>query len=203
VRVYDKRPSGLGAADLRAQAERDPRGAAFAAARLLAGVVLVGMVGAPVGLLWLVLGVVLTASAFRFVGAAAGAAIARPALVLTGRPKWDGVRRTSWALETEGADQARAVGRRLAEELDVELGDSLTAFDEDGRHRGATRGEVFDGDAPGLIAWAVRGRPKLAAGDEADGVWLRLDPGETGDRIMVLANDGRAADALRAAAHRA
>lgn len=201
MQVYERRPNGLSVAQLTAQARRAPGVAAFAAARGVVGIVLIGLLALPLGPLWALIGIALLASVFLFVRAAADGAVQRPALVLTGRPKWDGTRRTSWTID---ADDAVDLARRLADALDEELGDSLTAFDEDGAHRGATRNEVFAADAgPAVIAWGTRSRPRLAASEDVDGVWLRIDRSdEAVATVMLLANDGRGVDALRTAAWR-
>src|SRR5207247_1241674 len=112
---------------LAAHARRRPGSAAAAGARGVAGIDLIGFAGAPLGVVLAAIGVVLLASVFLFVRDAAAAAIERPCLVLTGTPKWDGTRRTAWTID---ADDAAMLAGRLADGLDSELGDALTAFDE-------------------------------------------------------------------------
>jgi hypothetical protein len=195
VQVYEKRPSGLGAKELNAHVARDRPGAIFAAARLVVGVVLVGLVGAPLGFLWLLIGVALVASVFLFVKAAGAAAVIHPALVLTGRPKWDGTRRTAWAIEADDLPDAL---RRLTDGLDAELGPSLTAYDEGSDYRGITRREAFGApEHPVLFAWGVGGRARLKATDDVQGVWIRMEYNDSNELVAtVLANEGRAADTL-------
>lgn len=201
MQVYEKRPSGLGAKELRAQADRDRRGAMFAAARAVAGIVLVGLIGAPLGPLWALIGIACLASVFVFVRAAGAAAIVRPALILTGTPKWDGTRRTSWSIE---ADDLIDAVRRLADGLDAELGESLTAFDEGAEYRGVTRRAAFDEPIhPVMLAWGVGGKARLKATEEVDGVWIRLESRVSGpSTATVLANPGRAVDTLKQVAWR-
>ncbi|MFN8051715.1 MAG: hypothetical protein U0Q22_09780 [Acidimicrobiales bacterium] len=203
MQVYEKRPSGLSVRDLRSYAARAPRHAAFAAMRLVVGLALVACIVFPLGFLWFLLGLVSLASVFLFVREAATAAIVRPALVLTGLPKWDGTRRTSWVVD---ADDPLVHGEALAAALDDELGASLTAFDEGADFRGTTRAEVFGGagDLPAIIAWGVGRKPRLAATADVDGVWMRVDPGADGaaPAVTLLANTGTAVDALKQVAWR-
>lgn len=202
MHVYERRPNGLSPQQLLDHARSEPRAAAFAAVRGVGGIVLMGLLTAPLGWLWFVLGVASLSSVFVFVRSAAEAAIRRPALVLTGRPKWDGTRRTSWSIDA--ADPVE-VARELAGAVDAELGDSLTAFDEESGHRGATRNEVFvDPSRSAVIAWSVGGgRPRLAAVDDVVGVWLRVDREEGGAAaVMLLASEGPAVEALLTAARR-
>lgn len=201
MQVYEKRPTGLGAKQLSAQAARDRRGAVFAAARAVVGVVLIGLIGAPFGPLWALLGVGLLASVFVFVKAAGDAALVRPALVLTGRPKWDGTRRTAWAVESDDLPTSL---RALTGALDADLGASLTAYDEGADYRGITRTEAFGAPThPVMFAWGVGGRPRLKADGDAEGVWIRMEY-DAGDSLVatVLANDGPAVDILKQAARR-
>lgn len=200
--VYEKRPSGLGAKELAAQARRDPGAATFAVARALLGVVLIGLAGAPLGLVWVALGVALVVSVFLFVKAAAAAAVVRPALILIGHPTWEGTRRTAWSIE---ADPLIEVVQRLADRLDTELGDSLTAFDEGADYRGVTRRAAFDDPShPVHIAWGVGGRPRLKAEGDVEGIWIRLESRVTGpSQATVLANEGRAVDVLKRVAWQA
>lgn len=204
MRVYEKRPSGLSVAELRAQAQRDPAAARRAIGRAAVGVALVACVSLPFGLLWLLLGAGLLGSTVLFARDAALAAIERPSFVLRGRPKWEGVTRTHWSVE---ADDPLAVGQRLATELDETLGESLTAFDRGGSNEGTTRRQAFapGGDSPAIVGWSIKGRPRLSADGDADGVWLRIDPAVDGatPKVTVLANDGAATAALTQAAWRA
>lgn len=195
MQVYEKRPSGLGAKELKAHARRDRNGAIFAAVRGVVGVVLVGLIGAPLGLLWASLGVASLASVFLFVKAAGEAAVIRPALLLTGRPKWDGTRRTSWSIES---DDLPASLMALTSALDAELGPSLTAYDEGDDYRGITRREAFGSPThPVLFAWGVDGKARLKATDEVEGVWIRMEYDASNELIAtVLANEGRAVGAL-------
>ena len=164
------------------------------------GLVGIGLIAAPAGIVWFLIGVALLVSVFAFVRDAAAAAVDRPSLILTGTPKWDGVRRTSWSLE---ADDPVAVARSLTEQLDGELGASLTALDEGTDYRGTTRNEAFGSTtAAALVAWGVDKKPRLAATGEVEGVWLRLDRESEGAAatVTVLANPGRAVEALKRAA---
>lgn len=201
MQVYEKRPSGLGAKELRDHARRDRNGAVFAAGRAVVGVVLIGLIGAPLGLLWAVLGIASLASVFLFVKAAGEAAVVRPALVLTGTPKWDGTRRTAWSVESDDLPSSL---ESLAAALDGELGASLTAYDEGSERRGITRREAFGAPThPVLFAWGARGRPTLAATGDADGVWIRMEYDEADSLVAtVLANEGRAVEALKQVAWR-
>lgn len=206
MRVYERRPSGLKRAELRAQAARDPRAARWAAARAVAGIALVASIALPFGLLWALVGATLVGSTLLFARDAANAAIERPSLLLRARPKWEGTTRTNWSIE---ADDPLAVAGRLAAELDEMLGEPLTAFVDDGEE-GTTRRQAFaaagDGvaDRPSISAWAVRGAPRLAAVGDVEGVWLRVDRSPDGPpTVTVLANEGAATDALTQAAWRA
>lgn len=198
MRVYERRPSGLAPSELAAHARARPADAVFAAARLVLGVVGIAFVGAPLGVLWMIAGVALVGSAFRFVGAAGAAAMERPALVLTGTPKWDGVKRTSWRID---ADEPLASAQALAGLLDTELGDALTAFDEGPRYQGTTRREAFAPAAPHpvIIAWGVGRKARLAADGDTNGVWMRLEDGA----VTLLSDGGSATEALTTAAWRA
>jgi len=163
---------------------------------------LIGLVGAPLGFLWVVVGIALLASVFLFVKAAGEAALVRPALVLTGTPKWDGTRRTAWSIESDDLPESL---KKLAAGLDAELGDSLTAYDQGDDFHGITRTEAFGSPThPVLFAWGVGGKPRLAAREDVDGVWIRMEY-NTADALVatVLANEGRAVDALTQVAWRA
>ena len=202
MQVYQKRPSGLGAKELSAHARRDRRGALFAAGRAVVGVVLIGLIGAPLGFVWFVLGVASLASVFLFAKAAGDAALVRPALVLTGRPKWDGTRRTAWSVVSDDLPDTL---QRLATGLDAALGASLTAYDEGSTYRGITRREAFDApEHPVVFAWGIDGKARLKATDDVSGVWIRMEY-NTADALIatVLANEGRAVDALTQVAWRA
>lgn len=201
MQVYEKRPSGLGAKELSAHARRDRNGALFAAARVVVGVVLIGLIGAPLGFLWFVLGVASLASVFLFVKAAGDAALVRPALVLTGRPKWDGTRRTAWSVESDDLPDSL---QRLATSLDAELGASLTAYDAGADYRGITRTEAFGApEHPVVFAWGVDGKARLKATDDIAGVWIRMEYNDADVLIAtVLANEGRAVETLKHVAWR-
>ena len=201
MQVYEKRPSGLSVEQLTAHARADRRSALLALARGIAGIVLIGCLGLPFGVLWAVIGVGLLASVFLFVRDAAGAAVRRPALVLTGRPKWDGVRRTAWSVESDDLPDSL---RRLTDGLDAELGASLTAYDQGADYRGITRREAFDAPThPVLFAWGVGGKPRLAATDDVEGVWIRMEYDRSSNLVAtVLANEGRAVAALTQVAWR-
>lgn len=204
MRVYERRPSGLSVAELRAHAAREPVAARWAIARGVVGVVLLGCIALPLGLLAALVGAALVASTLLFARASAVAAIDRPSLVLRGRHKWDGVRRTNWSIE---ADAPLVVAERLAAELDEALGGPLHAFTGEDGDEGTTRRQVFAGgtDRAAIVAWTVRGAPRLAATGDADGVWIRVEPAAGDDEppvIAVLANEGPATDALTQAAWR-
>lgn len=194
MQVYEKRPSGLGP-ELMAHARRDRGGASFAVGRALVGVVLIALLGAPLGPLWAILGVGLLGSSFLFVQAAGRAAIRRPALILTGTPKWDGTRRTSWSIE---ADDPAVAARALADGLDHALGASMMAADEGESFRGVGRREAFESTVPVQIAWGVGRAAKLTATEDVEGVWMRIDPGAGAEAktVTLLANEGRAREAL-------
>lgn len=203
MRVYERRPSGLAPVQLAALARARPAHAGFAVARVVVGVVLIGLLALPGGPLWGALGTLLLASSFGFVRAAGRHAMERPALVLTGRPKWDGVRRVSWVVE---ADDPVAAARRIADGLDGELGDSLTASGDGDDRRGTTRRAAFDaaGAEPVLVGWSIAGRPTLTADGAADGVWLRIDPSTEGPPVVtLLTNEGPAEEALKLVTWRA
>jgi len=202
VQVYEKVPTGLRLEELRAHAKRHPQAAAFAAVRGVAGLVAIACITLPFGIIWFVAGVALLASVFMFARAAGEGAVIRPALMITGRPKWDGVRRTSWRIE---ADDVVAQALALADGLDAELGESLTAIDEGTGYRGTTRREAFDSPpGPVVIAWGIDQRARLAADGDRQGVWLRLEVLEVDQPpvITILANTGRALEVLKHVAWR-
>lgn len=208
MQVYEKRPSGLAPDDIKTYSKQHPGPAAFALVRTLAGLVLLGFVTTELGPVLFVVGLLLLASTYPFVRSVAKAAINRPALLLTGQPRWDGVRRKVWTIDVGDGDVS-AAGRALAEAIDHELGDSLVAFDELGDFRGDTRDAVFavDAHAPGQIAWAVEGRPSIALSPDANGVWLRIervrpDDDESPLKVTVISNEGAATKALTTAAGR-
>ncbi|MEZ5321008.1 MAG: hypothetical protein R2698_02800 [Microthrixaceae bacterium] len=196
MRVYERPSHGLSPAALRRLTATDRRGASFAALRVAVGLAM--LVLSPVVLWWLFVpaGLVLTSSALLFVRRAAVASVERPALVLTGRPRWDGTTRRSWTID---ADDPTAVAARLAAALDLELGESLDARDPaDGPAEGTNRSRVLTGEHDGIIAWASSGAPHLRADGDRDGVWLRRDA-ESG-AVILLSSEGRATAALKAAA---
>lgn len=207
MQVYEKRPSGLALDDLRSYASRHRGAAAFAAARTIAGLVLFAFFGTSLGVVLFVVGLALLASTVPFVRGSADAALERPAMVLTNRPRWDGVRRRIWELEAGDGDVV-ALGAGLARALDVEFGDSLTTFDEEGNFRGDTRSAVFsrEAHAPGQLAWSVDGRLSVRPTPEADGVWLRIERAEPDDpasmKVTVVTNEGEATERLKVAAAR-
>ncbi len=194
MQVYEKRPSGLGP-ELGRHARTDRTGAAFALARVVVGILLMGLLTFPLGWLWFTLGVVSFASGFLFVRAAARAALVRPALVLTGRPKWDGTRRSAWRVES---DDLPATLMHLTEGLDAECGSALTAYDLGDDYRGITRTEAFGSpEHPVLFAWGIDSPARLKANDDAMGIWLRMDYDDANElRATVLANEGRAVERL-------
>lgn len=201
MQVYEKRPSGLGVKELSAHVRRDRNGALFAAGRAVVGVVLIGLIGVPLGFLWFVLGVASLASVFLFVKAAGEAALVRPALVLTGLPKWDGTRRTAWAVESDDLPESL---RRLATGLDAELGASLTAYDEGADYRGISRQEAFGApEHPVVFAWGAEGKARLKATGDVAGVWIRMEYNDADVLVAtVLANEGRAVETLERVAWR-
>lgn len=205
MRVYERRPSGLELADLKAHARRNRASARFAAGRLLTGVVLVGCVVFPLGALWLLIGVALIASVGLFMRGAARAAVERPALVFIGLPKWDGTRRTAWSVE---ADDLTASLSGLMDGLDEELGAALMAADDAGEFTGLSRRAALEPhELPVLLAWGVGRKPRLAAEGDGEGVWIRIEPSPSHDGVgrtaTVLANEGRARDVLTQVAWRA
>lgn len=194
MQVYEKPPSGLGP-ELGRHALANRAGAAFALARVAVGVLLMGLLAFPLGWLWFTLGVVSFASGFLFVKAAARAALVRPALVLTGRPKWDGTRRLAWRLDS---DDLPATLMHLTEGLDAECGSALTAFDLGDDYRGITRTEAFGSpEHPVLFAWGIDSPARLKANDDVVGIWLRMEYDEADElRATLLANEGRAVERL-------
>lgn len=204
MRVYERRPSGLELADLKAHARRHRASARFAAGRLLAGVVLVGCVVFPLGALWFLIGVALIASVGLFMRGASRDAVERPALVFMGLPKWDGTRRTAWSIE---ADDLTGSLAGLMDGLDSELGDALMAADESGEYTGLSRRAAIEpNDLPVLLAWGVGGKARLAADGDREGVWIRIEPSPSRDgegrTATVLANEGRAREVLTQVAWR-
>ncbi|NLA34156.1 MAG: hypothetical protein GX868_00520 [Actinobacteria bacterium] len=208
MQVYEKRPSGLAPDDLRSYAAQHRGSAAWAAVRTLAGLVLFAFFNTSVGVLLFLVGLVLLASTVPFVRRSADAAIKRPAVLLTNRPRWDGVRRKIWEIDAGDADIV-ALGAGLARALDVECGDSLTTFDEEGNFRGDTRNAVFSATAhaPGQLAWSVDGRLSVRPTPEADGVWVRIERIEPNDddsalKVTIVTNEGEATERFKVAAAR-
>ena len=207
MEVYERRPTGLSVDHLRAYAAAHPGAAAFAAIRTVAGLVMFALFNTGPGVILFVVGLALLASTVPTVRAAADQAMRRPALLLTNRPKWDGVRRKIWELDA-GDSEVVALGAALARALDAEFGDSLTTFDEEGDFRGDTRSAVFshDAHAPGQLAWRVDGRLSVRPTPEADGVWLRIERAEPDDpaslKVTVVTNEGEATERLKVAAAR-
>ena len=133
MHVHERRPSGLAPRDLLSYGRARRSEGRSAAVRLIAAVVLMVAILAPLGILWFVLGFALLASLVGFVRRAAVAALARPALVLTGTPKWEGTRRVSWMIEADDDAQLVAAASALTAALSAELGTPVTAVvDDDG-----------------------------------------------------------------------
>ena len=185
MHVHERRPSGLAPRDLLSYGRARRSEGRSAAVRLIAAVVLMVAILAPLGILWFVLGFALLASLVGFVRRAAVAALARPALVLTGTPKWEGTRRVSWMIEADDDAQLVAAASALTAALSAELGTPVTA--------------VVDDDGSTVSAWGVGRAPRLAADGATDGVWLRIDPPADDapiSKVTVLCNEGAARAAL-------
>ncbi|MCB1284807.1 MAG: hypothetical protein M9952_05270 [Microthrixaceae bacterium] len=206
MRVYEKRPSGLAVGDLRSYAATHPGEAVFAVVRTFVGLAMFAFFNTRLGVVLFFVGLALLASTVPFVRRVADAAMIRPCLVLSNRPKWDGVSRRVWELDAGDVDLV-AVAGALSSALDGELGESIAAFEELGEFRGDVRNAVLSAEAhaPGQVAWAVSGAVSIIPGRESDGVWLRLERVDHDNdasklKVTVVSNEGPATAALATAA---
>ena len=190
MHVYRSVPSGLSAAAIAGACRDRPAAAGWAAGRMVIGVGLIAAVGAPLGLLWAVLGMALVVSAAAFVRRAGEWSMQTPALVLDSRPSWGGRRYTAWRLEAGALDDAAvdALIDRLRAALDGVAGPTVAVGDES-----TVRAAWGLGSTPDIDATATPVASRRT--DASPGIWLRID--RVGPIcVTFLAAEGPSTDAL-------